>query len=351
MEDDYCEHLMKNYGSDTTNKSVKSADSSKADSHAPPTSVDQAQAELSQMLANIREKSKKTEETLLQPPTTQASPSASFDEADDRQLMKELIAQVKSLTLEVKNVREQLELREKPDDSCLQDKPPGNEAEMLESLDLILEESNNTEKSQAAKKKKNKAVSIVSNIIFYILVIAIVFGAFLLRSGKNGKPFMVGGYSAMTVLTGSMEDVYPKGSLIITKATDANKLKIGDDITFMTGETSSITHRIIGITENYAETGKRGFETKGVMNANPDKDIVAASNVVGRVVFCSKALGDIASYITANWPFLLFVVAVLIILLAFLQWNSKRSSECKNEASKSASEKEHTKRKHRKRRI
>lgn len=185
------------------------------------------------------------------------------------------------------------------------------------------------EDSSAAKepKKKKKVASIIGNLMFYVLIIALVFGAFLIRSSQNGKPFMVGGYSAMTVLTGSMQSVYPQGSLIVTKSTDANTLQIGDDITYMTGESSSITHRIIGITENYMDTGKRGFETKGVMNTEPDKEIVAAGNVVGKVVFCSKTLGVIAKFITHNWPLILFVAVVLAGLAAFLKWNSGREDD------------------------
>ncbi len=194
--------------------------------------------------------------------------------------------------------------------------------ELTEEVHFLRHQIENEHSLPEQKGKKVK--KILSNILFYGIIIVMVFGAFLLRSTSNGQPILIGGYSAMTVLSGSMEDVYPKGSLIITKSTDADRLKIGDDITFMTGESVSVTHRIIGITENYANTGERGFETQGIMNANPDKDIVAACNVVGRVVFCSKITGVIVTYITGNWPYLLFVVVVIVALLAFLQWNAKR---------------------------
>lgn len=130
----------------------------------------------------------------------------------------------------------------------------------------------------------------------------------------------------MIVLTGSMQDVYPQGSLIITKAVDPDQLEIGDDITFMTSETSSITHRIIDITENYMETGKRGFKTKGIMNTYADDGIAAADNVVGKVIFCSLPLGTIANFITANWPLLMFYLLVLVALTKFLQWNAQKKT-------------------------
>ncbi len=181
------------------------------------------------------------------------------------------------------------------------------------------------------KKKPNKALSIISNLFFYVVIVAMVLGALLMRSTSEGKPFMLAGFSAANVLTSSMEDVYPRGSLIITKKYDAKELEIGDDITFMVSEDSSITHRIIGITENYQNTGQRGFETQGVNNPNPDKDMVAAANVVGKVIFTSKVLGDIANFVKANWPILIFVLVVLVGLVSFLKWNAKKSDDTQTE--------------------
>lgn len=176
-------------------------------------------------------------------------------------------------------------------------------------------------------KKKRGALSILGNVLFYVALIGLVAGAFLAKSGSGGQPTVIAGYSAFTVLSSSMEDTYPKGSLIITRSVDANELKIGDDITYMASATSSITHRIIGITENYLGTGARGFETQGTMNENPDKEPVAAANVVGQVIFCSVLLGQAATFVSANWPILLFFVVVLSALIAFLRWNFKREDE------------------------
>lgn len=236
---------------------------------------------------------------------------------DDKQLIMEILAKMEELTDEVNNLRQQI------NDSSYQTNSLQNQADSNDDTIKALQEPSTQEKTSKSKKK-NKGLTVVSNIIFYTLIFALVFGAFIIRSSKDGSPWMLGDYSAMTVLTGSMEDVYPKGSLIITKSVDPQKLKIGDDITYMTGKNTSITHRIIGITENYLGTNERGFETQGVMNDKPDKEIVSAGNVVGRVVFCSKTLGDIVAFITKNWPLLLFLIFVIVVLIAFLKWNSKR---------------------------
>lgn len=85
------------------------------------------------------------------------------------------------------------------------------------------------------------------------------------------------------------EDVYSKGAPVVSRRTDPSTLEIGDDITFMTSETTTVTHRIIGIVENYADTGQRAFQTQGVMNRTPDSQLVPAVNAVDKAVFHSLA--------------------------------------------------------------
>lgn len=273
------------------------------------------QTELEAVLEDSRIKPEKTEATLTEALTASTSSDVASDSADDQRLMQDLLNQMKELTDEVKILCQKLDTGQCPSAEGATDvKTEDSEAVPRQP-----------DSSDLAKKKKSKVMSIVSNLLFYVIIVMVVFGAFLIRSSKGNGMWTFAGYSAMTVLTGSMQDVYPQGSLIVVKSVDTDKLNIGDDITFMTGETSSITHRIIGIIENYLDTGERGFETKGVMNENADKDIVAAGNVVGRVVFCSPALGKTANFVTANWQLLLFFVLVLAALVAFLQWNARRS--------------------------
>ena len=150
----------------------------------------------------------------------------------------------------------------------------------------------------------------LGDVLFYALLVLLVVGAFVLFGGSSGGPRMIAGYSAFTVKTGSMHDVLPQGSLIVTKQVDPQTLQIGDDITYMTSETASITHRIIGIVEEDELTGERAFETKGTMNERPDAKLVPAVNVVGKVVFCSSALGTAVRFIQDNWPLLIFFACI-----------------------------------------
>lgn len=182
-------------------------------------------------------------------------------------------------------------------------------------------------KEPDAAPKKKKKYGWIGEVAFYAVLLVLLVGVFFISSNSEGRPSSFAGFSAFTVLTGSMEEVIPQGSLVVTKVVDPNTLQVGDDITFMSGPTSTITHRIINIIPNYADTGQPGFETKGVMNQNPDKEPVAAANVVGIVVFHSKMLGTVANFISDNWPFMIFIVVVIVALFQVLKFILKDDSE------------------------
>jgi len=149
-------------------------------------------------------------------------------------------------------------------------------------------------------KKRSRFLSAVASILFYCTLVLAVFGAFLFSGSPTKPPQNVAGFSAMTVLTRSMQSVLPQHSLIVTRKVDPNTLQVGDDISFLMPSNISVTHRIIDIEENYQNTRMRGFQTQGVENANPDTEIVLAQNVIGRVVFHNLILGQGISLIREN---------------------------------------------------
>ncbi len=169
------------------------------------------------------------------------------------------------------------------------------------------------------QRRKSRAWKIVGNAAFYGALVLLIVAALLIRAASDGAPTSLAGYTGMIVLSESMQSEIPKGSLVITKIVDPKTLQVGDDITYMANRTTSVTHRIIGITENYQGTGERAFELQGIMNAQPDRLPVPAANVVGEVVFHSEILGTVASFIRAYWPFLLFLLAVLFVLVKVLE--------------------------------
>ena len=172
--------------------------------------------------------------------------------------------------------------------------------------------------SAKSRPKKGRAGKIIGECVFYSLLLLLLLSALFVRTTSDGAPKSLVGYSGMIVLTESMQSEIPKGSLVIAKTVDPQTLQIGDDITYMANQTTSVTHRIVGINENYENTGQRAFQTQGIMNDQPDSQPVPAVNVVGKVVFHSETLGVVASFIGSCWPLLLFALAVVFVLIYVL---------------------------------
>lgn len=225
------------------------------------------------------------------------NPATPAEGGSGEDIQKELLKQVEELKNQVNDLKSEMK-KGMPNE--MQDKPQTEAAD-----------------NQAAKKKKR--FGWLKELLFYAVLVVVIVGAFFIRSSSDGRPMLIGGFSAFVVQTGSMQAEIPKGSLVITRQVDPKTLQVGDDITFMANQTATITHRIIGITENFNETGQRAFETQGIMNKTPDKNPVPAANVVGKVIFHSEVVGLMAGFVGEHWPIILFAMVVIAGLFFILK--------------------------------
>ena len=163
-------------------------------------------------------------------------------------------------------------------------------------------------------KEKNSLFIALSDVMFYVALLVILFS--MLASSGGAAPKTMMGYSFFTVQSASMQKEIPKGSFIIVKQTAAEELRIGDNITFMRERGPTVTHKIIDIYEDYPQRGSRGFQTKGVSNAKPDEEIVIDSSIVGKVVLSIPGVGPALSFLSANLH-LALIMFVLCIVISF----------------------------------
>lgn len=164
------------------------------------------------------------------------------------------------------------------------------------------------------QKKKETLYKFLKEMSFYLFLLLLVTCVFFFKNNNGGAPTTIGGFSMMQVLTSSMETELPKDSLIVTRRVDPDTLEVGDDITYLVSETTTVTHRIVEIIDEYLDTGERAFITQGVCNGAPDSKPVAAVNVVGKVIFHSYPLGRILGFLQVSWVYviLLFVLSVAL---------------------------------------
>ena len=162
--------------------------------------------------------------------------------------------------------------------------------------------------------KKRGAITILTDTLFYLAIIILLL-SLLTSVADDGKPNLIFGHSYYTVMSHSMRDEMPKGSLILVRQTE--NLKVGDSITYTRENGATVTHKIIEIIENYRHSGYRGFRTMGVNNALPDEDIVLENNVAGKVILVIPAAGDAIAFMRTH---ILIASAILGLCIIYYSW-------------------------------
>ena len=176
------------------------------------------------------------------------------------------------------------------------------------------------------EKKENKGLKIIKSVLNFVialLVILFVIVVVLQRFSNNKLSFF--NFRMFTVVSGSMKPTYDIGDVLISKETDASKIKVGDTISYL-GRAGSfrdkvITHKVVGIEKD--ENGKYVFRTKGTANLVEDP-LVYQDQLYGVVVYKVKLL---------SYGMLIFVIIPLFyvigseILSFMLEKEEKRRSK------------------------
>lgn len=154
----------------------------------------------------------------------------------------------------------------------------------------------------------------VANIIF--MIIAFLVTCFFALAIFISKVQIIGNtvsyvncYSAVTVISGSMEPTLHVGDIAIIKKCD--NYKTGDIVTFFTTDEEVYTHRIIS-------NGFDKYKTKGDANNVEDDFIVYKQNVIGKVMFRIPYLGKYIAIISGKIAkyYVFLLIAILLILFS-----------------------------------
>jgi signal peptidase I len=180
---------------------------------------------------------------------------------------------------------------------------------MLE--DLSAPQPNTSEIAAAKGAKGKKMLRCAGDIIFWLALASVLLAGLIYSAGGNGSRGVFN-YSIMNVLSGSMQSEIPQGSMVLVKRVEPNTLQVGDDITFLHDKDAIWTHRIAAIYEDYEDSGTRGFQTQGVENPEPDAEIVAAENILGKVVYHTRGLGGTIDWLGGHWLMILLLPGGLI---------------------------------------
>lgn len=178
------------------------------------------------------------------------------------------------------------------------------------------------EAKEKVPTKKNKTVrktfKILWDIIVKLVTLLIVLISLIIIAQKvtnNKESFF--GYRIFRVQTGSMIPKYQIGDVILVKKQDVDKIKVGDDVTYL-GESSSvkgilITHRVIDIQE---VDGKKEFHTQGIAN-NLEDPVVHGNQINGVVQFKMPILTLLCKLLNNKYIFYFGAVLPLTLYIFF----------------------------------
>lgn len=161
-------------------------------------------------------------------------------------------------------------------------------------------------------KKIRGAVSLILCAVLVFILAANLYTIYAQKVKGMIQPTVLG-YSSAVVVSGSMSGAIEVNDLVVTKRCDG--YAVGDIIMFRSGG-SSVTHRIVAVTEE-------GYVTKGDANNAPDGEIVTPEAVVGRVILVIPRFGLVVGFLQT--PQGMLGVSVLVLLIGLLPgWPGKR---------------------------
>lgn len=178
------------------------------------------------------------------------------------------------------------------------------------------------EAKEKVPTKKNKTVRKTFKILWDIIVklvtllIVLISLIIIVQKVTNNKESFLG-YRIFRVQTGSMIPKYQIGDVILVKKQDVDKIKVGDDVTYL-GESSSvkgilITHRVIDIQE---VDGKKEFHTQGIAN-NLEDPVVHGNQINGVVQFKMPILTLLCKLLNNKYIFYFGAVLPLTLYIFF----------------------------------
>lgn len=132
------------------------------------------------------------------------------------------------------------------------------------------------------------------------------------------------GYKVLQVMSGSMDDVFSVGDVILIKETKQEDIKKGDIITFK--KENIITHRII---EMNKVNNTMYYTTKGDSNNVNDAEKVKYEEIEGKYITKFVSIGYLINFLNTTEGFII-LVSLPIIVIAFTIFRELRNKEKKS---------------------
>lgn len=169
------------------------------------------------------------------------------------------------------------------------------------------------------KIRDNKALNLIGNILYTLLVILVVLILIIVVLQKtSNNSLSLGGFRIFNIATGSMQPKYEVGDVLVAKTISPDQIKIGDDVTYIGTEGTFagkvVTHQVIEIEE---ENGNYKFHTQGLAN-NEEDPVITQEQVIGKIIYKVWSLSYISKIVQNLYSFY-FVIFIPVAILIFIE--------------------------------
>lgn len=167
----------------------------------------------------------------------------------------------------------------------------------------------------AEKNKKRSLLTFVHIALCILLIPIIIINVSIIISTyvhPNEIPGVFG-IKPVAVLSGSMEDTFMTGDLILVKKSDTADIKEGDVICYLISN-QAVTHRVVGTKQD--TSGNIVYVTKGDANNTEDSEVVQEEQIQGIWTGIRFAgLGNFVMFLSSTTGMLLFIVLPVVLLI------------------------------------
>lgn len=154
----------------------------------------------------------------------------------------------------------------------------------------------------------------------FAIVLAVFTASTMLKASTSAQEKTVQSFFGryfFVVLSGSMEEEFPVGSLIITKEVDVQTIEEGDIISFVSIDPyyidEVVSHKIRSVIEY---EGELAFETYGTTTGISDSYPALASKVLGEYQATIPYIGNAIVFVQGEYGFLVCIILPLTIFFA-----------------------------------
>lgn len=162
-------------------------------------------------------------------------------------------------------------------------------------------------------------------LMFFIIICSLIAIMIVIQIIKepNQIPSLLG-YKVLQVVSGSMEEVFKVGDVILIKETKQEDIKKGDIITYK--KENYITHRIVEMNKT---NDTMYYTTKGDSNNVNDTEKVKYEEIEGKYITKFVCIGYLINFLNTTEGFII-LVSLPIIVIAFTIFRELRNKEKKS---------------------